>query len=348
MELSGRPLLDTKPDRELFAGRDEELEQLAAHVERRLNVLLIGERGTGKTSLLRQVAYELRQRHPDQPPPGFVEGRLAENAKTFLDLVRYRLGLSPALLQPSAWQEAIARMGTKPVLDDTLELPRLVASLRDAAPEGKRVVLVDEVSSKIGQTLFGRLRDEMWQLPLTWVVATADSEAGPLLSPPADAFFDVVMHLEPLSSEGQRMLLEARAGRRGRQIARQLDEGNPRRLLALAREAVQGGAKPGELAQAQSERDAQVSRLGRSASMLMAELESLGPVSASDDKLLRRLGWTRARAVQVLRGLEEQGLVTSSTVKGDAGRPRKVYRPVELTEETDSSKPRKHEPQTAP
>lgn len=63
--------------------------------------------------------------------------------------------------------------------------------------------------------------------------------------------------------------------------------------------------------------------------MLMAELESLGAASASDERLLRRLGWTRPRAVQVLRELEDAGLVTASYARGPGGGRQKVYRPVE-------------------
>jgi energy-coupling factor transporter ATP-binding protein EcfA2 len=334
MELSGRPLLDTKPDHELFSGRDRELEKLLTSVDRRLNVLLIGERGSGKTTLLRQLAYELRHRSPDHPP-AFVEGHLAENAKLFLDLVRYRLGLSPAVLEPSPFQATLGMMTRKAPLEDTLELSKLVGSLKEAAPEGRRVVLVDELPAKsAGQALFGRLRDELWQLPLTWVVAVAKHEGDSLLSPPADAFFDVVLELEPLSREAQRSILETRAGSPGRRIASQLNEGNPRRLLGLARDALEGGAEPSELLEALSRRDAEVSKLGRAAPMLMAELESLGPTSASDEELLSRLGWTRTRAVQVLRQLEEKGLVTSATVKGESGRPRKLYRPVDPIVET--------------
>jgi hypothetical protein len=40
--------------------------------------------------------------------------------------------------------------------------------------------------------------------------------------------------------------------------------------------------------------------LGRPHAMAMAELEALGGASASDEEFLRRLGWTRPRASQVL------------------------------------------------
>ena len=333
MDLSGRPLLDTKPDHALFADRTSELEQLLADSQAGLNVLVVGDRGSGKTSLLRQLVYELRHRLPEQPAPAFVEGRLANDVKSFLDLVRFRLGLRPTVTEPSAFQTAMRSFGGRPVLADALELPNLISSLREGAPEGRRVVVIDELpAASVGQTLFGNLRDEVWQVPLTWVVSAAETESGPYLSPPADAFFDTVLRLEPLSKPAQRKLLEKRAGKQGATIANQIDEGNPRRLLALARDLLQGRANTPELLRAASERDAQVSKLGRSASMLMAELESLGPVSASDKQLLSRLGWTRSRAVQVFSQLENAGLVTSATVKGESGRPRKVFRPTDLTE----------------
>src|SRR4051794_31886277 len=235
MDLSGRPLLDTDVDRALFAGRESELERLIAAVEGHRNTLVIGERGAGKTTLLRQCALELRRHHPDSLPPVFVEGGLATDVRTFLELVRYRAGLPPeAGGRPF---ESLARNGR---LDDTLELPRLVASLAEASVGGDRIVLVDDLlANPTGETLFGRLRDELWQLPLIWVVAVTPGEAGSSLRPPADAFFDARIELGPLSEEKRKRLLEARAGPRGAELAASLDEGNPRRLLALARDALQ-------------------------------------------------------------------------------------------------------------
>ena len=74
--------------------------------------------------------------------------------------------------------------------------------------------------------------------------------------------------------------------------------------------------------------------------MLMAELESLGAASASDEALPKRLGWTRSRSVQVLRELEDAKLVTSSLVKGESGRPRKGL-------STGRAGPQAHTPQEA-
>lgn len=317
MPLSGRPLLDTEPDHALFAGRDDELTRLLDLVDRGTQALVVGERGSGKTTILRQLAYALRERDPDHSP-AFVEGRLADSPRQFVELVRSRLGMSPV-------------NDDSPFMD-TLELPGLVATLREGVPSGRRVVLVDEVVPDVGSTLFGRLRDELWQLPLTWIVAATEDDAGPLRTPPADAFFETVVLLEGLSWDEQRQVLEARIGSEGALLSAQVNEGNPRRLLVLARAAKETGTSAAQLQVPMIRRREEVNKLGRPASMLMAELESLGPSSASDEKLLGRLGWSRSRAVQVLRQLEANGLVTSTFVKGESGGRRKLYRPVDLSE----------------
>ena len=60
---------------------------------------------------------------------------------------------------------------------------------------------------------------------------------------------------------------------------------------------------------------------------MYAELESLGrPVAASDEELLDRLGVTRERASQVLKRLENEGLLESFTEPAERGRPRKLFR----------------------
>ena len=180
------------------------------------------------------------------------------------------------------------------------------------------MLFVDEVPSRdVAQTLFGRLRDELWQVPLVWVVAVNDTDAGSLLTPPADAFFDVKLTLDSLTRDEQADVLSRRAGSAGRQLASQIDEGNVRRLLALTREALEPGAKTSTLLRKASQRQNKVAALGRSASMLVSELEALGPVSASDESLLQRLGWTRERATQVLRRLEAEGVVCDRSEGGE-------------------------------
>ncbi|MGH2742741.1 MAG: AAA family ATPase [Thermoleophilaceae bacterium] len=331
-DLSGRPLGDTRIDRKLYLPRPEH-ELLRRSAKQGLNVLLVGERGSGKTTLLRQLALELREA---DIPSLFVDGKLATDAASFLELVRYQLGQAPNLIE--AFHERYARaFQPRPNLGEATRLLDLIEALRDpTGAQPRTVLLVDGVpSAEAAHTLFGRLRDELWQLPFNWVIAGDERDRAALLQPPADAFFDRLVELRPLKPVELQGLLKKRLGVRDAQALKPLveaSEGNPRRLLALARDAGEGGRAVEEVLKARARREAEASKLSRPASMLLAELEAVGSASASDEDFLRRLGWTRARAVQVFSELEEVELVESETEKGPSGRPRKVYRPQGLVE----------------
>jgi hypothetical protein len=328
-QLTGRPLLDTRRDAQLFVNREHELGLLERAVARDFNVLLLGDRGTGKTSLLRRLGVSLRE---SGTPFVFIQGSLVSDAKNLLDLLRDRLGHALTIREASVMHDSPRR-----ALGEDGQLLDVLDDLRGRVAEAERtVVLVDELGSpNVGHSLFGRLRDELWQLPFSWIVSANQRDRMTYLTPPADAFFDTVVELQPLSEEDAFSLLRARlapdeaSDHLVRELARHGD-GNPRDLIALARDVIAHGELPAELARARHERDRRVRELGTSAQALVAELESRGPSSASDPDLLEKLAWTRARAVQVFRKLEEAGIVRAGPERGSApGRPRKLYELVE-------------------
>jgi hypothetical protein len=146
--------------------------------------------------------------------------------------------------------------------------------------------------------------------------------------PPAAAFFERAVELPALSESEAAELLDRRqlwpAGWSA-QLAHAVG-GHPRRLLAAARDLLD---QPDELDAALvrlNQRDDAITALGRPATMVAAELASLGAASASDEALLTRLGWTRARASQVLAQLADAGLVRSTEQKQGQGRPKRVFR----------------------
>lgn len=327
MDLSGRPLIDTKVDRRLYAPRQEHA-LLRKSAEQGLNVLLTGPRGSGKTTLLRQVLLDLREAGRASV---FLDGKLAADTYAFLELIRFQLGEAPSL--PQAMREDYARAFTpRPNLGEANRLLGLMDSMRGAGEEQMRTtLLIDGLpSADVAHSLFGRLRDELWQLPFNWIIAVDGRKRSALLEPPADAFFDRVIDLGPMTTDEQALLLTKRAEGTSRTVLQpltQASEGNPRLLLALARDTVERGAAIDELLAARARRQTAASRLSRPASMLLAELEDMGAASASDKDLLERLGWTRPRATQVFAELEDAALVTSREEKGHGGRPRKVYEP---------------------
>jgi len=329
MLLSSRPLLDTRADRSYYVDRPAESAALDRALAAGLNTLVLGRRGSGKTSFLRYAAARLRERDPHDSPDSssarrveVLDAGLAGDAEGLLTLVADRL-LGGA------------------VNGDGGRLLPLVDRLRRELP-GPAMVLLDNASAGAVHVLFGRLRDEMWSLPVVWVVTADEAAAAAYLEPPADAFFESRVVLGPLDEDSALQLLRCRlAGGRLdaqvsddllRRIVRGVPERTPRHLVTALREVVGSGTLP-TAAEVESATEQQrdlakrLSSLGRSASMLVAELQTRGgSASASDDGLLDALGWTRSRATQVFRQLETAELVTSSERRvNGAGRPRKVY-----------------------
>jgi hypothetical protein len=253
-------------------------------------------------------------------PVAFVNAEPAVDIADALRTVREQLAGADSI--PEALQQAAA---APPESDRPADLAR---SLAVTASE-PTVIVVDGIDADTGHELFGRLRDVLWQAPVTWVVAARSSERG-LLTPPADAFFEQVSELPPMEVAQLDELLERRLGDDAVKLPvleiAQASEGNPRRALELAREVVIDRQDLAHVLEERARREARASELGRAPSMLLTEIEQLGrPVWSSDQDLLQRMGWTRARAVQVLGQLEDEGLLRSYTDRGPRGGTVKMF-----------------------
>ncbi|MDQ2959806.1 MAG: ATP-binding protein [Candidatus Dormibacteraeota bacterium] len=339
-ELADRPLLDTDRDSRLFVGRELELRKLLQATELGLNTLLLAEKGMGKTSLLRHLGWELRQRNR---PFVNVSGAMASNAREFVDMVAWALGSPRQEHQPGFMQQIQAFQSGPLFSGKSTPVGRPDALVREIRALGERlrektteevapppVVLVDDAVPAITHSVFGRARDEMWNLPVAWVVAGDTAQAGEYLRPPTDSFFGRTITLPSLTVDEVRRLLMARAG--DALAPPVIDaiagpgEGNPRAVIRVAQEVLLGERQTDDVLAREQERHQLLENLGPPARRLYEVLASLGSASV-DPRLLARLDWSRSRAGQVFAELENAGLVTSATEKqSGVGRPRKVYR----------------------
>ena len=334
LQLSQRPLSGSDADRVLFVDRIVELGHLERSAQLDFNVLVLGERGMGATSL---VLQHQRRLEDTGRKSYYVNAGWAEELRELVAAIRIAVeGSRP----PKYTSKAMAPYIDSPVLveegDDRIRHLRAL-SKRVSKSEGQRpIVILDEMNEpELVHELFGRYRDDIWQMPFRWVVCGRMSRHSQYLEPPADAFFDSVLALGPLDQAASGDLLRARlAGaadgeearvriiaNRGRIIEQ--GGGNPRQLLASARDFI---LRSSEEVLAADRLVASAAELGATETLAARYLIRHGPTSASDQKMLETLDITRARATQVLRRLENAGLAHSSNEKAQQpGRPRKLY-----------------------
>jgi RecA/RadA recombinase len=303
-----RPLLNTAADQRLYV-YDESRARAAAAMQKPRNVLVVGEPGSGKTSLLYQALARARAR---RRAALLLSGRLVADSASLAD----------ALLDAAVEEEWVPA-SVRPEPGDALGPARQIRRLRDA-PE-QSLVLLDDVTIEQGRTLFGQLRDELWQTPVTFAAAVRPEVGDALAAPPADVFFDQRFTLAPLEGEEAEELLRKRADAGQSALVSVAGGGarQPRALLALAA-GEQAHYDPGRQHEL-LEQAAEVA--GRPGAMLLAELWARDGVSASDEHLQRSLGVTRNRLTELLRTLAASGILSSYAEPraGKAGRPRELY-----------------------
>ena len=170
------------------------------------------------------------------------------------------------------------------------------------------MVLVDGADDEQVRVLFGRYRDTMWELPLTWVV-TGRKNTPPR---PADAFFDRIVHLAPWPREQVRELIGSRVPQWPfdwcDEVASILSPATPAQALLDLQTLVLSGKHSEVLRWLADERDLVASLPGRLRDLYDA-LNQSGPTHAGDEWLLDALGVSRSRVVHGMKELESSGLL---------------------------------------
>ena len=321
LQLSYRPLTASDADGNLFVDRVEELAAAERSLDLGLNVYVSGSGGSGKTSFLRRIEA-LRERTTVvnlarvEDIDGLI-GRLAATINPSLDDFSVSLQLVRALRDQHRTQ--LESQGA-----DRLGSLRSAVATQPSPP----TMLLDNLHPQLVTEFFGRQRDELWEVPLQWLVV-GDS---PALDPPADTFFDTFLRLEPFGPDSIRELL-VRRGRHGDPAQQQLMQrianalpallgsATPRQVISTARSVVRG-ADPEANLERLIEQQYSRHQLSARARLVLDALYSVGPAHAGNEQLLKQIGTTRSRVVQVLKELEEAQLVRSF----HAGK-RKLYEP---------------------
>lgn len=348
MRTDSAPLLATTRDRGLFVDRAVELAELAGNVERAWNTLVVGPRRIGKTSLLLRFAADLEDRADEfavvQPRgrPAEIEEFLMSLSSGLMDRIHERGEESAVERTASVAVQKLRAAGLPTFIGGELDLAgylRMIATLvEDLRAIGTQtVVVVDELADpELSRALFGRLRDELWSIGATWVVAGDDGASSALLQPPADVFFARRIDLAPFSPEAALALLRARTAEDGDaclddEVLGQIVElagGRPTRMLSLLG-SVSAGDDLGDVERATARyREALAGVSAPARRLAEAVTQRAEPGRTTDAELQRSLGWSAGRLRQLFHELVAAGAfaVVGESSSGP-GRPSKAYGP---------------------
>jgi hypothetical protein len=329
------PLAQSRADQRRFVDRRREADAIIQGVAASQPVLLLGDRGSGRTSTLNHVAWSLaRQKEPRQTV--MVSGELASSPSQLLGVLVARV---QRLAEPDGsrgrWIEDLRALSMPDGPFGQVIQPAILMELVDllgerlAALERPVCLMVDGIAPTVAHGVFGSLRNELWALQgAAWIVA-GDSVAEKLyLEPPADAFFERTVKLGALTEADSAKLLRAHAPKLSdadvkRAIA--VADGNPRRLLQAAGD-IQAGIAPASPATDELAQQA-TAVAGSLAGSLVGYLAAHGPTSASDETMLRQIGASRQRASQLMHALESAGLLETIEMHepGRRGRPARRF-----------------------
>ena len=322
--LSQRPLGTSDADHRLFIDRASELARVRRALELGLNVYVHGPPGIGRTTFLRQLQRESAEAR-------YVSLSRFDSMESRLDAVQAALtGASVAQHQGESLGAAMGRTvaavsgNVIRSIEDPLRDLRTAAS--GATQESPHVLLVDDLPREDCQQFFGRLRDDMWEIPIRWIVAGT----VPYLDPPADSFFEEQLDLSQFDRSAFREMAVRRAAsgtpderkkllRAARAVAASVTPCTPRRAISVLRD-IYLTDEIADVSKRVAELQASRAGLKPTAVKVLDALSAHGPTHAGDGALLASLGVSRSRVVQILGELESKGLVSGERV----GR-RKLY-----------------------
>jgi energy-coupling factor transporter ATP-binding protein EcfA2 len=330
-----QPLARSRADQRRFIDRADETRSIVEAVRASQPVLVLGERGSGRTSLLNHVAW-LLAREEEPRDSVLISGELARDPAQLLGVLVARVGrLAVPGGSRARWLEDLQALSMPDGPFGTVVQPAILMELIDLLGErlaelGRPVCLmIDEVLPAVAHGVFGTLRNELWTLQgASWIVA-GDSAAGSLYrEPPADAFFAHTVVLAPVSDADARKLLHAHIPNlREPDVEKALaaGDGNARRLLRAAAD-IQAGIPPDEALTRELVETA-TSLAGPLAGRLVEYLSEHGAASASDESMLRQIGASRQRASQLMHQLHSAGLLQTveQAKEGRPGRPARRF-----------------------
>ncbi len=341
--LSDRPILPTAYDMDLFVGRANEFEKAIEVIFYGENLLIIGDRGSGKTSFLNYLKYFVSRKdllwkyrtETKKILPIFID--FFEHGEQFTREVFLQSLIKGIFRELSKNEQlkntlSVSEKWIKEKTDfiETLDmLQNLSMRIYD---EGYHLIYfydnLDKINGRDIWTSLRGIRDALWVMQFSLVFSLASNQFKYIYKPPLDRFFPYIIRLGPLSRRDIKKFIDKRLGPNFHITNDVLDliiertQGNPLSILLIIRSAYEslGPEKEGKkISFTISDLDSNykfnlskyMSQLSSSHKNVMQYLMKYDGVSASDKEFIKEIGLGRSRLTQILKELLERGLLSS-------------------------------------
>jgi len=350
--FSPRPLMSLEDDRNYFT-KYEEIEKIIRAIEIGENVLIIGDRGSGKTSLLNHMLYyyfntksteqvipvrfsalsieELNQKNLVRSLIRNIFdsiSKIKSTSERIKVILNKMIDSSPTTLPDLAKLDSMLQTNTDTARDDfealTERLSELVLSIRKK--EINFFVMIDDLdkfsADKVWHT-FRSIRDILWELHFSLIITALPDQVSEITKPPLDQFFPYWIKIPSFDMEYTKNLIEKRFKKSQVTISNDALEaivnrtkGNPRSIIAIMKNVIESSDFSSQITLDN------INNLGLPYSIRLSDIQravinylSENPnTSASTKNFIARIGVTRSRLSQILNDLKKDDLIDSKKV----------------------------------
>lgn len=333
--LSLRPLFPTKNDIGLFVGREKEMNVIESCMRNRLNLLLVGERGTGKTSLLNYTYYKTIKIDNVVGVLVNILPKSISDTSSFLNLVLD--STLDEIRHKHFAEQFFSEFDTRRTNDVFIAFNSIITILKQHNVEV--VFLIDGFDHRVElcYRIMSSLREVFWQTEFPVIMTGDSNKINEYRRPPLDAFFDKKLEPQPLSSDEIMKLFELRLGKKylDKTSANTLAERTESSIIdkiLLVKEFFEKNPKTRKILlsklEPKSEKNMSMDTLNQKTILKVFESSLVhlspakkeilryirinGPSSASDKEFQKYMGVSRSRLTQMLLSLSKNEILMKS------------------------------------
>ncbi len=335
--LNKRPVYSTYSDKDLFVNRTKEIEELMFAIKNNYNSLIVGNNGEGKTSLLYKIFREFEDStilFPIITDMSGINDKYSIVDQLINDLLE-KVSDNDSVWDDNELGNIISKYNSNISLRYVNEEIRKFSYVETSESHKVKLIylekILDHLESKTGRkTLFfidnlsnnpdeffltfGTYRDYLWNINCQFCVTCSSLTFGIINKPPLSSFFDRVIKMNPFTQADFEKMFKKRGVIVPKlfQFIKIFNRLSPRFAIEITQNIIFNEISEVEIQKTIEILQGKMQSISDSEKNIFQYVLETASVSASDEDLQKSFNISRSRVVQILKKLEEVGLLDSN------------------------------------